>query len=111
MFFVPSGTLPKKRGDTKVSNNPKFESVWVARRSNFSGKNRFKMLLNVTENPLKANRIDFLEKLLYNIDNAIFKSLRIIMMVYYTFDLFSWLEQHNLAKNDSTLPKVFQLLV
>ena len=91
MKLVPKVFSPKIRNDLNLFTR-NFESVWVSLKIPTCSS----LLVNVIYNPNKQNSTDFLDKLAINIDNAITKNEKIILLGDYNINYLDTLERSRL---------------
>ena len=99
MLLIPKIFAPKLRNDlNKFSVD--FESIWAELKINNRKTQNTTILLNVTHSPNKNKTDIFLEQLATNIDNAIVKGHKIILMGDYNIN---YLNSKEKEKWDSIL--------
>ena len=91
MMLVPKFFSPKIRNDLNLFTG-NFESVWASLKTPTCPS----LLVNVTYNPNKQNSTDFLDQLAINIDNAITKNEKIILLGDYNINYLDTLERSRL---------------
>ena len=91
MMLVPKVFSPKIRNYLKLFTG-NFESLWVSLKIPTCPS----LLVNVTYNPNKQNSPDFLDQLAINIDKAITKNEKIILLGDYNINYLDTLERSRL---------------
>ena len=91
MILVQKVFSPKIRNDLNLFTG-NFESVWVSLKIPTCPS----LLMNVTYNPNKQNSTDFLDQLAINIDNAITKNGKILLLGDYNNTYLDTLERSRL---------------